>query len=168
MKPFNCTMCPATDPAQFYKHNKSLCRKCYINKQLQALEENPERKRANKERAAQWQNDNMLRYRWISAKNRAIKSGLAFTITYEQIEGLWADQGGLCYYTGAPMSLLKGEAGTTVSVDRRDNELGYTPENTVLCSKLVNVMKSNLPLPSFLDIIKLVYEKHVLPSAFPL
>lgn len=56
---------------------------------------------------------------------------------------MWDTQGGLCAYSGMKMSLGANKP-TSVSVERVNNNIGYTKENTVLICKAVNSMKSNM------------------------
>ncbi len=54
----------------------------------------------------------------------------------------------VCFYTGVPLSLKTNEY-TTVSLDRLDNEKGYTKNNVVFCCRFINVMKSTLSYDQF-------------------
>lgn len=63
-------------------------------------------------------------------------------------------QEGRCFYTGIFFSLDTGSY--AISLDRKDNTLGYTQDNTVLCLWIINSMKRALPLSEFLNLCRLV------------
>jgi hypothetical protein len=68
---------------------------------------------------------------------------------------MWERQEGICVYTGLKMELQPNTL-LSVSVERIDSDIGYTPENTVLCCNVVNRMKSDLDAEIFFDICKSV------------
>ena len=68
---------------------------------------------------------------------------------------MWEAQKGLCAYSGIKLNLAPNTT-TSVSVERIDNTIGYTPENTVLVAKAINSMKSNLTGEEFYDFCKSV------------
>jgi hypothetical protein len=43
-------------------------------------------------------------------------------------------------------------------VDRKDNELGYTKENSVSCCEMCNRMKMKISFTDFLEQVKRIYE----------
>lgn len=69
-------------------------------------------------------------------------------ITPETLIGLWESQQGKCAISGVPMThmLGKGFITTNASVDRIDNELGYTRGNVQLVCRVINIMKGVLSL----------------------
>lgn len=81
-------------------------------------------------------------------------------INAQNLTDLWEAQGGLCYYTGLPMSLVSGKNGqknwNIVSVDKKDPSIGYRLSNCVLCSMLVNTSKHNRTEVEFLEFCRLV------------
>ena len=68
---------------------------------------------------------------------------------------MWVAQHGLCAYTGIAMTTQPGLP-YSVSVERIDNEIGYTEANTVLVCKAINAMKSDLDAKLFYDMCKSV------------
>jgi hypothetical protein len=84
------------------------------------------------------------------ARRRAAVSGREFTLPDDFVSRQWDQQGGLCYYTGRPMSLETGRD-DLVSLDRRDSAIGYTPGNAVLCCWAVNSMKGPRSEGAFRD-----------------
>ena len=73
-------------------------------------------------------------------KQQAIKRGIAFHLTYDDIVQLWQVP---CTYCGS--SVL------TVSIDRIDNRQGYISNNITSCCGRCNLMKGKLSVPDFLD-----------------
>lgn len=148
-RPHLCKHCGATAPEAFYSTSKSRCRKCV----LASYHNDPRKQQAMKEQAARWQDDNMLQYRLNSASARSNRKGLAFDITLEHLEMLWADCMGLCHYTGKPMVLSKDSKRDSVSIDRLDSSLGYVPGNVVLCKSSCNTMKGDMSEAEFAGVI---------------
>jgi hypothetical protein len=68
---------------------------------------------------------------------------------------MWDRQEGICVYTGFKMELQPNTL-LSVSVERVDSNVGYIPENTVLCCNVVNRMKSDLDAEIFFDICRSV------------
>lgn len=92
-----------------------------------------------------------------TCRHSSIKRGQECTITREDLMNAWEQQGGICVYTGLEMTTAPNE-NHSVSVERIDNEVGYTPENTVLVCNIVNQMKSNIPGEVFYEFCRLVVE----------
>lgn len=74
--------------------------------------------------------------------------GQEYSITYDDILNLWNNQKGLCYYTKWPMTTKTGDI-TLVSIERKNIDLGYTLENTVLVCWCVNRAKSTMLFEDF-------------------
>lgn len=92
-----------------------------------------------------------------SARSRASKKGLPFNLDEDTIKSIWFKQNGKCFYTKLPMnSISGGDLGW--SIDRIDSNNGYTSDNIVLSCWMVNRMKSNMTLGSFIEICKLITE----------
>jgi hypothetical protein len=68
---------------------------------------------------------------------------------------MWRDQYRLCAYSGIEMTTLPAKL-TSVSVERIDNKVGYTRENTVLVCNGVNRMKSDMEPEEFFNFCKSV------------
>lgn len=83
-----------------------------------------------------------------SAKSRAKKKGLLFSITTNDIYHLWEIQNHRCFYTN---ELLTHECGklNTMSIDRMDSSLGYTNDNICLTTWEVNRLKSDINFSRF-------------------
>jgi len=54
-----------------------------------------------------------------------------------------------------------GGVNKTKGIDRIDNKIGYTKENSVSCCKLCNYMKNNYSVDDFLAHIKKIYEHNL-------
>jgi hypothetical protein len=59
------------------------------------------------------------------------------TLTKEALLAAWNRQGGRCAWTGLPM-VIGANSPWTVSVDRRDNSLGYADHNVILTTWFAN------------------------------
>lgn len=66
---------------------------------------------------------------------------------------MWETQQGRCVYSGLKLDLVSSKL-TTVSVERVDNTIGYTAENTVLVCAAINRMKSDLKAEDFYNLCK--------------
>lgn len=99
---------------------------------------------------------NFITYRKLSARliNRkcsANAKGRKFTLDIDEISNRPFN----CYYTHVPLTCEPNEI-NTVSFDRLNSNLGYTPKNTVLCCRYVNLMKQEMTEKEFLNNCKLI------------
>jgi len=90
-----------------------------------------------------------------TCRNSAEKRGQEFSLTRKDFSDMWEKQQGACVYSGLSMLLEPGQL-LSVSVERIDSRIGYTPENTVLCCNVVNRMKSDLEPHVFYEMCKSV------------
>jgi len=82
-------------------------------------------------------------------KNRAGYRNLSFTLTIPEFKNITDSN---CFYCNLQPENLSKERGTEYlysGVDRLDNKLGYTLENSVACCKTCNVAKNNLSTEEF-------------------
>jgi hypothetical protein len=84
----------------------------------------------------------------------AIGRGIAWTLSAEFLDDLFLSQRGRCALSGLPLFLGYGEH--SISIDRVDSSLGYSPGNVQLVVKEVNVMKHELSNEDFRHICRLV------------
>lgn len=91
-----------------------------------------------------------------SSKDRANKKGILFNLSLDDVLEIYTQQRGLCYYSGEPLSLEPGKY--MLSIDRIDSAKGYSKENCALCLFKINIMKSDLDIPSFIELCKKVAE----------
>lgn len=69
------------------------------------------------------------------------RRGIEFSLTLSQVKKLL--QRKTCYYTGVKLNFESG-SNHHWTLDRKNNLLGYTKENTVVCSSFINSLKNNL------------------------
>lgn len=99
---------------------------------------------------------NKLKYLFNSAKGNAKKKGITFDILKEDINQLWEEQNGLCFYTAKPMIIDVTNVSNNrdiVSLDKIEPKLGYVKGNIVLCRWVVNKIKNDLSIPDLLEIL---------------
>ena len=81
----------------------------------------------------------------------ARRRGLCWELTDGDFDRLTSQP---CFYCGLPPSLVRAMEGfpsfTYTGIDRMDNDLGYTPENTVPCCTTCNMMKGTTPFGEFM------------------
>jgi hypothetical protein len=95
-------------------------------------------------------------------KKRAIDKGLVFELTEEQFRHLNQQP---CHYCGSPpvSNMIRTKSGKTFSeysyngVDRKDNLVGYTIENSVSCCGICNHSKHTMPYNEFIEWVSRVY-----------
>ena len=83
-----------------------------------------------------------------NAKNSADKRKQVFVITVADVVKCWNEQHGVCAYSGRQMTLEAGHL-HTVSLERVNSSIGYTPDNTILVCQAINRMKSNFVFEDF-------------------
>ncbi len=112
----------------------------------------------NKQR--KWRSNNLIHYRVESAKHRALRKGIVFEITDEDIVNKLSEQNNKCYISKQTISMIENDW-YSLSLDRLDNSLGYTKDNTIVVTKFVNSSKNDLPLNIFLKMLKEVCDNTV-------
>lgn len=90
-----------------------------------------------------------------SLHGSAVKRGLNFNVSAEDLYKQWVKQDGRCAYTDLPLSLGKGEA----SVDRIDSKQGYEPGNIQWVLTKVNRMKWDSSEEEFLWLCSLITKR---------
>jgi hypothetical protein len=81
------------------------------------------------------------------------RAALPFELTIEYLADLLDNkQGGLCAYTGLPISIRSG----TASVDRKDSSKGYIEGNVQWVHKDINMMKRHYTEEYFFHLCSLV------------
>ncbi len=93
---------------------------------------------------------------WQRARDRTKKSGLEFNISVEDI--VIPDT---CPYLGLPLQVFKGAPGgrpNSPSLDRINNEKGYTKNNIQVISQLANSMKASATKEQLIKFAQYVLE----------
>ena len=82
----------------------------------------------------------------LSIRDRCLRSGLEVTITASDLEEKLKKTNGICPITEEPFTFALREM-TDWSIDRVDNDRGYTPDNIEIVSVKANKAKGDLNLP---------------------
>jgi len=85
------------------------------------------------------------------------------SVTMDDAWKLFLKQSRKCAITGELLYFAeagKNAVGGNASLDRIDSTKGYTPDNIQWVHKEINVMKWDLPLPTFLRWCKKVVDKN--------
>ena len=106
--------------------------------------------------------DKCLRYRYLGARERAIRNGIPFDITLDFLHQLWDKQNGLCALSGVPMTfeLKEGRVPTNVSIDKICSAFGYTMTNVQLVCMACNQIKSDLTEIEMYNFCKKIVENY--------
>lgn len=104
----------------------------------------------------------MFRKALSAAKRRSTKKGVPFDITMTDIADHYTAQLGLCYYSGMEMNIVKRSESLhdpyKMTIDCKDQALGYTRANIVLCSYCVNSFKQKMPYEEMLEICRKIID----------
>jgi hypothetical protein len=106
-----------------------------------------------------------------SARDRAKKKGLEFSITALDVTRLMEMQQGFCAYTNMPMDLSVKKSPEhdprplAPSIDRKDKSKGYTLDNIVICSHWANTSKGILTYEQWVEMCRHVVEASNPPVA---
>ncbi len=96
-----------------------------------------------------------IHYKFYQAKYRSEQKGRLFNLTVEDVVNQWNKQQGFCYYTGLKMEVTPNNL-NHFSIDRIDSKIGYEPDNIVICTHVINLMKKDLSSDDFIDYCMLV------------
>ena len=101
---------------------------------------------------------------WGSVNRNAGKRGYEFSITMEFAWGVFLKQNGKCNLTGIDLKFPKSTkdmetGGGTASLDRIDNDKGYTKSNIHWVHKDVNCMKMDFTMERFRELCFLVVQR---------
>ena len=78
--------------------------------------------------------------------SNAKRRGYEFSLSFEDFDAITSRS---CFYCG--------ENEKRIGIDRIDNSIGYTKENSVSCCKICNYMKRTMTKEDFLNHIKKIY-----------
>ena len=90
-----------------------------------------------------------LAYKITKAKYRAKTNKMEFNLTVEILNDIYEQQKGFCAVSGLPLLHTNEEADFSISIDRLDNDKGYTDDNIRLVCRRVNLMRNNLTTEMF-------------------
>ena len=88
-----------------------------------------------------------------NAKKSAAKRQQLFELSVLDVIDCWNTQANICAYSGRLMTLEAGHL-NTVSIERIDSNVGYTPENTILVCQAINRMKSDFEFDNFYELCR--------------
>lgn len=103
-------------------------------------------------------NSAYAKYKW-----RAASKQISFTLTKSAFKEFILND---CFYCGKPpQSIHRSELNidnTLINgIDRVDSSIGYDIGNCVSCCGACNLAKSDTSIGEFLNMIKLIYERHI-------
>lgn len=92
-------------------------------------------------RQGQYNRNNPLISQMASVRMRAKEKGIECDICTQDLLEIYTKQDGKCYWFGLPLKLDASDYGTPmrVSIDRLDNDRGYTKDNIVLTCQAANL-----------------------------
>lgn len=97
------------------------------------------RKAVTKANKDKYQYHKQPKFRYATYKRGAIKRGYSFELNVEEFSNLWNKP---CHYCNDP---IEG-----IGIDRKDNNIGYTVDNTTSCCTNCNWMKNNTNYNAFI------------------
>lgn len=102
------------------------------------------------------------RVRRVSLKGRlkAVKTRAVVWDREFDLDLQWAEsQPMICYYSGQELTLDTHKP-NTLSFERIDNSKGYTRDNTVFCSNIINIMKKAMTKDDFINLCRNIVMYH--------
>jgi len=101
-----------------------------------------------------------VRVSWYNSfEKSALTRGYGWCLTPEFVDTLHQQQRGLCIYSGLKIGWSLSGWDHTASIDRINNDLGYTEENVQLVHKEINMLRGSLESEKFVELCKLVADK---------
>ena len=134
-----CSVCFTEQPEENFEkvnHKKggftrSYCRSCQQIKSNESKSKTPEM---------------YLKNTYNQLKSKRKDSAYEWNLEVEHLYALWNKQHGRCALSGHNMTWHRGSGKTfyNASLDRKNPDLGYTPDNIQLVCTIVNMMKQSL------------------------
>lgn len=90
-----------------------------------------------------------LKYKHRRIKARAKERDFDFDLSVDDLLDLYEQQGGFCSLSRLPMTHSQESPDYCISVDRIDNDKGYTKDNVTLVCYRANMMRNELSLEMF-------------------
>jgi hypothetical protein len=147
-KQYLCEICGDNELNNFYKSLKSKCKKCKSNQYKNRID-----KKEYIKKQSEWTNKNIIKFRLLAAKNRALRDGIEFCLNKEIIEEKLKLQNNKCFISKVPIS-FETKNPHSISIDRIDSNLGYTENNTIIVTKFINICKNDYSLDDFYKLLK--------------
>ena len=158
------------------------CSKCKIIKNITKFYSRPERKKGKGIRSICKSCDGTRKSKYYATEDGFMKIlfsstndrksskrrhiGHSVDFTKEEFFEMWKEYkkkyGMFCFYTGIPLNFIKSPKhirGNQVSVDRIDNNIGYTKNNIIFCSAKANFMKASVTIDMCRKILALYEER---------
>lgn len=111
----------------------------------------------NKEKTKQNRKNKPFVIKIQAVKSRAKAKNIEFAITINEVFNMLAKQSGRCALSGI---LLSADGPYGWSIDRIDPSKGYTIDNIQIVAGIINFMKSDLSMSTFISMCNLISEKH--------
>ena len=89
-------------------------------------------------------NDYALAKRYVNKVKSCKDTGQTFTLSLSDFKKLYNRK--TCYYTGVKLNYTTNSS-NSLTLDRIDCNIGYTPENTVACCHAFNALKATWENP---------------------
>jgi hypothetical protein len=164
METKKCSKCHITKSIDnFYaSHVDRTCIDCHRKRNKEYKKLHPEIIRAQKQRykergkgaKAYARSMSKLEFRFRRWEINAKKRGIVWDLTFDDIK----DMPMTCFYSEMELTLKPNQL-NTISLDRKNSDLGYTKTNVVFASAKINRMKSDMSINDFLMLCKLVTNK---------
>lgn len=161
MKKYKCNVCNEIKPENlFYKNGKK-----NVSRTIRG-----ECKKCSSINTSEYMNteEGFMKKLYSSMKDRQkiIKRSFSHIVelNLEEFLELWHEYkkkyGMICFYTGVKLDFIKKAGrGTQVSVDRIDNNEGYTKNNIIFCSARANFEKHSVSIDMCRKILALYEER---------
>ena len=149
--------CILKDISEFYKSQRGTkCKLCTLKVTRKYKEE--KRKDSNfKKKEGEKQKERRVRL-WINTLvHDSKKRNIEHTITKEEIEEIYNNQNGLCYWFGVPLTpSSKHKYPLQPSLDRLDRNKGYTKDNVVICCYTANIGRNENDLETWMEFLEVL------------
>jgi hypothetical protein len=142
--------CEITKFTEGIRHSVQRCAICY--EKLKEIEAKRERSRNYKEE----RKEHMLTH-YQNFKRSSIRRNIEFNISIEEFTEIVQQN---CYYCN---HYKETEA---IGIDRVNNSIGYVSTNIVPCCADCNILKNDLPLEKFIDLISKIYHHRIENTEF--
>ena len=98
--------------------------------------------------------DLVLCQKMLDLKKNAEKRNIPFNMSFPHLKRIWSLK--KCQITGVTFEFIKDKLDNPLwkTIDRWDNEQGYTDNNTVVCTKRINSAKGDLSLKELDQLFK--------------